>query len=506
MKRFLTDFWELYYQWFTLFLILLLGAFLRFYNLGMLPFWIDETFTIRYTSLPFEDLIFQILDIHPPIYYIIQKIWNNLFGVDEYSVRSLSAVIGTLSIIITYVLGRNLFGRSGGLIAAALLATSAIHIQYSQEARAYALLIFATLLAATGMVEVMRHACSTQSPQISESRNTPRQGLGLYVVGTCLALYSHNTAVLLPLAVNLVVLVFWIGKLHLNRRFAVQWITANILVLVLWSWWLPVVLQQAEAVMTDFWLPSPTLDVGVDAGANILGQKYVYRFQPLIDVAWLGMTLLGASLVPRARAVLFVAIMVPLINFIVSQYIPIFMERTVVLSAPLIIVLVGGCIQFVGRVHHVLLAIVVCAALAIQGIGVRNYWQVAKKEQWPTIVSTIDSNGRFSDLILLCPALTEIPYRFYADRLGLTNPLLGIENISPPANRIYLTQPPVGRVETIRPSAVKGAVSTYNSIWLVRRGGCDSVMSESRLLGILEQSRQFHRSWTFETSKLDWYK
>ncbi len=77
----------------------------------------------------------------PPLYYVLAWPWAHVFGTGEIALRSFSAVIGTATVPLMYAAGKELVSRRAGLIAAALTATSPLMIWYSQEARAYALLV-----------------------------------------------------------------------------------------------------------------------------------------------------------------------------------------------------------------------------------------------------------------------------------------------------------------------------------------------------------------------------
>lgn len=63
-------------------------------------------------------------------------------GDSEFILRFLSALFGTLTIPVIYLIGRDVCGRLGGVVAAALLTFSTVHVYYSQEARAYVTVLF----------------------------------------------------------------------------------------------------------------------------------------------------------------------------------------------------------------------------------------------------------------------------------------------------------------------------------------------------------------------------
>ncbi|MEA2196534.1 MAG: mannosyltransferase [Solirubrobacteraceae bacterium] len=124
----------------------LLGAVLRFATIGSQSYWADEALTVHEVHLPFASMFSAVTQAEttPPLYFILAWAWAHLFGTAEAALRSLSAVIGVLVIPLTYLCGRELVSRRAGLIAAAFAAVNPFLIWYSQEARAYMLVIALT--------------------------------------------------------------------------------------------------------------------------------------------------------------------------------------------------------------------------------------------------------------------------------------------------------------------------------------------------------------------------
>ncbi|MFQ6000263.1 MAG: ArnT family glycosyltransferase [Anaerolineae bacterium] len=91
---------------------------------------------------------------HPTMFYFWQGLSMAFFGRNEVGLRMLSALAGTLSIPLLYLLMRYGFGRVAGMASAFLLAVSHLHIQYSRLAQApihsstFALLVVLLLAAA----------------------------------------------------------------------------------------------------------------------------------------------------------------------------------------------------------------------------------------------------------------------------------------------------------------------------------------------------------------------
>ena len=160
------------------------GAALRFSTLDLQSFWHDETVTVGRVLAP---SLFTTLDrvpgseATPPLYYALAWAWTKLFGSGEVGIRSLSALAGTATIPIAWWAGRALIGRAAGLGAAALVAVSPYMVWYSQEARAYALLVLLCALSLALFGELLRG----------------REGrwLAWWAVASALALLAHYFAV-----------------------------------------------------------------------------------------------------------------------------------------------------------------------------------------------------------------------------------------------------------------------------------------------------------------------
>ena len=111
--------------------------------------WYDEIITLRYLNAPsLADFLASVRlenGAVPPLYLALEYGWARLAVPSETSLRLLSVAFGELTVVMTYLMGRRLFGHVAGCVAAAGLAVNASHVVYSQEIRMYAL---TTLLAA----------------------------------------------------------------------------------------------------------------------------------------------------------------------------------------------------------------------------------------------------------------------------------------------------------------------------------------------------------------------
>jgi mannosyltransferase len=159
------------------------AAAIRFAPLGVQSFHHDEVITVmRVIPGSFGQMLHEVKssESNPPLYYVLAWGWTRAFGRDEWGVRSLSALVGTLTVPVGYAIGRQLSGRRVGLILTALLAFNPMLIWYSQEARSYALLVFFGALSFLFFVRAL---------------DTRRgRDLAFWAVASALALGSHYFA------------------------------------------------------------------------------------------------------------------------------------------------------------------------------------------------------------------------------------------------------------------------------------------------------------------------
>jgi mannosyltransferase len=121
-----------------------LAAALRFATLGLQSYHHDEVVT---ASRVLRGSFWHAMDAvgfsesAPPLYYALAWFWTQLTGTGEFGLRSISALAGVATVPVAYLVGVELRGRRTGLWAAALVAVNPMLLWYSQEARAYALLV-----------------------------------------------------------------------------------------------------------------------------------------------------------------------------------------------------------------------------------------------------------------------------------------------------------------------------------------------------------------------------
>lgn len=103
--------------------------------------WMDEAISgvvVKNYDLSYIWNNFPLGDTHPPLYYILLKIWTSFFGFSDVALRMPSVIFGSLLVLVVFLISRALKIKNS-LVPAFLTATSGLLIYYSQEARMYSL-------------------------------------------------------------------------------------------------------------------------------------------------------------------------------------------------------------------------------------------------------------------------------------------------------------------------------------------------------------------------------
>ena len=197
-------------HWSLVCFLLIVAILLRVVAIETESLWTDEALTIVLANWSISDMLLKPTDPTPFLYYAIHKL---LLPPDASlaAMRSISVVAGVLSVALMYPLGRVAFGRWGGVLAAALLALWSMHVDYSQEARAYSLLFLFTLLTSVGLLS---YADRLKSEAEGKSAKAWRRAgtLAMVSVGNVLSFYTHVVSVYWIALTSLLLLAFVVRR------------------------------------------------------------------------------------------------------------------------------------------------------------------------------------------------------------------------------------------------------------------------------------------------------
>jgi mannosyltransferase len=229
--------------------IMLVGLCFRIYNNTAVALWHDEAFSALYVrDYGFSEMMRRIaLDVHPPLYYWILRLWTYVFGTHIASLRGLSIIFGTATIWVGYLFIKKAFRSERlAMVAALFLAINPFQVQYSLEARMYTLGTFLILLSSYWLLKALE--------------NNKWRDWTIYGVLVAACFYTHYYLIFSCAAQGLYV-IYWIIK---NKKYSFKfadstiWRSAYSYILtgLLFLPWLPTFLVQRARVDKQYWIPA----------------------------------------------------------------------------------------------------------------------------------------------------------------------------------------------------------------------------------------------------------
>jgi uncharacterized membrane protein len=204
------------------------------------PIWFDEAYSSNLVRGDFGQIVkMTALDVHPPLYYWILKVWTIIFGRSIFGMRVLSVVFGVLTLIFAYILFKRWSkNHNTALFLTTLLAACPFFIYYSGEMRMYSLSCF-IVMAGTLFLDVAL-----------EKKNKKIYWI-LYLLSIIAALYTHYFAVL-AFGGHFIYLILHFKKYGFNKN--IIWV--YLLAIIAYLPWIPTLLGQVHGVEQGYW-PAP---------------------------------------------------------------------------------------------------------------------------------------------------------------------------------------------------------------------------------------------------------
>ena len=359
-------------------------------RLGRPSFWMDESLTALEIQWSYD----RALDGYYWLYYSIEKPWAALAGSSEAALR-FPSVLGTMvACALLVVLGRKLFDRRIALVAGVLLALNPFVVKWSQQARAYTLLLAVSVLAILLLLRALE-------------RGT-RGAWALYGLAFSAVIIWHPPAgvVLAPTHLLLVS--------QRRERILPHGLVAAVVIMVLGVPWAAQIAMRStgEGVAMN-WLTFPTpeviaralLDVSGAAGLGVLlalgGLWLLHRAGDVDRAAWLATW----AFTPFVVALL------------ISIARPIFLDRYLIVASPAFALLAAVALVGVGRPARVVLGTALVAAV---GVGLWQWYSTDegnwRGEDWRSAVGTVLERRADADAIVVVPWAAHAAAEYYGAR------------------------------------------------------------------------------------------
>jgi mannosyltransferase len=428
--------------------VLLIAALLRTYKLGSKSFWLDEAASNMLARSDWHTFLNALVhhQANMTLYYLLLRGWTHL-GNSEAFVRLLSVLFGVASIPLMYRLAAYIFGQKTARVAALLLSVHQFHIQYSQEARGYSLLVFLALLSCYLFVQLL---------------STDRKIWLAYVLTNVLVIYAHVFGAWVTIAQWIFVIISPASRPPRNRMLR----AAGVIVLLALPLAASLLLFSTRSQLS--WINQNSAsglyrllqDFTGNGGnylmmvelAPILGSLYFHfrRTRPARDI-------------PTYMFV-WIWLLVPVITVAIASFRwPLLQSRYLIVCLPPFLMLVAD-----GLVHvrsRVVFATALMAVVASSLVGVSSYFEqrkdLAHSDDWRDATRYILSEAQSGDAVLFPYSAEEIPFRDYEDRFAKAGPDL---TLLPRLTDLELLSTPGSWT---RPDVAANAGHEFARVWVI---------------------------------------
>jgi 4-amino-4-deoxy-L-arabinose transferase-like glycosyltransferase len=237
--------------------ILLLAAVLNFTHIDGTSLWNDEAFSFFAAQDGLaHTLRFIANDTQPPLYYLTLSLWLHL-GTSVFVIRALSAAAVTLALLPLHAAAKRLFDDRVALLASLLFAIAPLSLTWAQKARPYPLQLLFVACAFWGLVRVWHVRDRVVGAGVREAFRQRRFGpagidLGwfAYAVGGALAMLAQAPAGFFLLGCNVAMALHIFRDIRRNRILLLNWVVAQLVLILIWVLWLPAFLHQIATHLT----------------------------------------------------------------------------------------------------------------------------------------------------------------------------------------------------------------------------------------------------------------
>jgi mannosyltransferase len=391
-------------RWPALLLLLVAWA-LRTATLTLQSMWIDEVMALYFTRGTFAETLHTIVrpEHNGPLYYLLLFWWRHLVGDSDFAVRYLSVLFSVLTIPLLYQLARRLLTERTAVLALWLTAFSPFTLWFAQEAKMYALHMWAATASTLALLEAFRKG---------------RWWLwACYAALASITLYSHLFGGFLVLAQGIMS-----GILGWKRwrRWLAYGLTMSLLALahtpLLRVAWNVVRYYQPQDIWRYF---VPLKDIARD----LLGQ-YFYRLSYLEVTPWLFLLptvflIWGILALIRLRRrdawILPVQALLPVLVFYpISFRAPVYSAKYLSAIAPAVLILAAWGIERMARLWRPLgIGLAVLGLLMVNGL-VRDLTDpTVQRGDWRFIARYVETHEGPNDIVVISAFYCEHAFRRY---------------------------------------------------------------------------------------------
>ncbi len=413
--------------------IVALGGALRFYDIGRKSLWLDEAATMHAVDASLSQVFYGVYtyDAHPPLYYLALHTWMQGSRSGAWA-RAFSATVGMATLAVFFFLARALLPRNAALAATVLLAASAYHVYFAQEARLYALAAFFVVVSWCCLAHLVAQASCLCLPQAGRLCHPWRRlplWVGLALANTA-ALYTFYYTAFAVLAQGVTLLVL---SRRAGRKMVLDWALWQLVPLATFALWAHVPMERMS-MLSRFAPPMGQTVLSANGLSDTAAQftwgfltdlvpRYGLPIRAWAAVAGLLLLALACAALRRERVGAVIALAWLLCPVACLAALPmrghIYEPKHLLFASPALALAAGVAWSSARGGLRALAAVLVAAVLAGNALSLALYYgRGEEKENWRGAVAEFAKRVQPMDMVTFTPPQDELAFRHYYPRRG----------------------------------------------------------------------------------------
>ncbi len=402
-------------------LIIILTIAARFYHLNYQSLWFDELYsmTIAAPDQTHSDIFTDIkTDFHPPLYYLFLNYTFQFISFNDLSGRLLSAITGCLSIWLVYLFGKQLKVKSAGLLLALFFSVFFYHIKYSQEIRMYIFLFALVIISSLLFLKYLRE--------------NKIQYLLLYVLVSTVTIYTQYYGFFIILAHGLCLIHLLLIK-QIDFCLFRNFIKAFCMIILFYLPWIPMIIltgnRQHFIDLPPIWYffeylyeytgKEPVTTIFILTGLVLYIVKAVKHLRQC-----------GLKQSPFQLLVLYSAISIFIITYIISVFKPVLSKHGTLAGLPFVLAMVfTGYSGLKDKWFNLILTVIVLTNI-INLLFISRYYTKNFKDNFRQITEIVINDNKHDKNIVFVSQLSKF-YNYYFDQKESSFRALNPNNIQP---------------------------------------------------------------------------
>lgn len=450
-------------------ILTIIGLALRLYHLDFNSIWLDEAYTYSIAKLSFVEIFKNTVvgEFNPPLFIMLERVML-FFGNNEFILRLIPALMGTATIPVMYYIGKEFKNEYCGTVAAILMTFSQFAIFYSQEARAYSMMLFLVSVVMYASLKLIKANLKTNSGL----KDTKTFSI-VFGVFASLAIWTHFYT-LIPIFVLLVFIVLKQKKQITANAFAFAGLGIFIAGLIpLVYIMIPLFVNRISSaptygvnglnVITNFFITMNAFDMVI---------SYIISFIFIISIIFL--------LFKNKNKFILLASLI-LVTFIASIYLsysmPMLPRYLIFLTIPIFLSIAYMVSSIKGKSLYLIVGLLTILSIIPLGAYYGNF----TKEDWRGLSVDFDKNLVPGDTIVVVPDYIKLPLDYYYNSTQHSVTVVPVRSLASitdikSSGRIYYVV--TGDVGAVDPSGSivkwlnsnKKMVAQYNGIGVYTNG------------------------------------